>query len=189
MDDASLADLLSLDRVLLGRAAAGWEDAVRQVGAVLLSAGAVTDGYADAMVDRERSVSTYVGEGVAIPHGTLASRDLVTHDALCVVQYPGGVDWHGDEVVLCIGIAARGEGHVPILARLAELLMEPDRAAALRGATTPAEVVALLTPDDMPAEAPPSDEAVARAADDEAAGTGSKAAVDEDNLASPRGSS
>jgi len=151
MPDGALADLLSIDRVVLGGAAGGWEDAVRQVGAVLVASGAVTEGYVDAMVERERSVSTFVGEGVAIPHGTLAGRDLVTRDALCVLQYPAGVDWHGDEVVLCIGIAARGEGHVPILARLAELLMEPDRADALRTATTADQVVALLTPEESPA--------------------------------------
>jgi PTS system mannitol-specific IIA component len=151
MPDAALADLLSVDRVVLGGTAVGWEDAVRQVGAVLVASGAVTEGYVDAMVERERSVSTFVGEGVAIPHGTLAGRDLVTRDALCVLQFPAGVDWHGDEVVLCIGIAARGEGHVPILARLAELLMEPDRAEALRTATTADQVIALLTPEESPA--------------------------------------
>jgi PTS system mannitol-specific IIA component len=151
MVDATLADLLSADQVVLGGTAADWEDAVRQVGAVLVTSGAVTEGYVDAMVERERSVSTFVGEGVAIPHGTLAGRDLVTRDALCVVQFPEGVDWHGDEIVMCIGIAARGDGHVPILARLAELLMEPDRADALRTATTAGDVVALLTPEESPA--------------------------------------
>jgi mannitol PTS system EIIA component len=150
MADAPLAGLLAPDSVLLSQHADGWEDAVRQVGGVLVAAGAVTSGYVDTMVERERSVSTFVGEGVAIPHGTLAGRDLVTRDALCVVQYPDGVDWHGDEVTLCIGIAALGEGHVPILAQLAELLMEPDRAAALRGAATAAEMLDLLTPEELP---------------------------------------
>lgn len=147
MADRSLAVLLSPSRVILGRSAGDWEEAVRQVGDVLVGSGAVTEGYVDAMVERERSLSTFVGEGVAIPHGTLAGRNLVTHEALCVVQYPGGVDWHGDDVVLCVGIAARGDGHVPILAQLAELLMEPDRAEALRRAATPDEVLMLLTPD------------------------------------------
>ena len=146
MADPTLVDLLSADRVLLDRAARDWEDAVRQVGAVLVRAGAVPDGYVEAMVERDRDVSTFIGEGVAIPHGTLAGRDLVQRDALCVVQFPGGVDWHGDDVVLCVGIAAQGEGHVPILAQLAEVLMEPDRAEALRTAATPDEVLDLLTP-------------------------------------------
>jgi len=148
MADALVASLLAPSAILLDRSASDWEDAVRQVGAVLVDAGAVTEGYVDTMLDRERSVSTFVGEGVAIPHGTLAGRDLVLRDALCLVQYPEGVDWHGEDVVLCIGIAALGEGHVPILAQLADLLMEPDRAAALRAASSPDEVIALLTPDE-----------------------------------------
>ena len=150
MADRGLGELLSADRVLLGRSAADWEDAVRQVGDVLVTSGAVSAGYVDSMVQRDRDVSTFVGEGVAIPHGTLAGRDLVLRDALCVLQFPDGVDWHGDEAVLCIGIAALGEGHVPILARLAELLMEPDRAAALRSAATVDEVLALLAPEETP---------------------------------------
>jgi len=145
----TLVDLLSPDRVLFGRSARDWEDAVRQVGAVLVGAGAVPEAYVQAMVERDRDVSTFIGEGVAIPHGTLAGRDLVVRDALCVVQYPAGVDWHGEDVVLCVGIAAKGEGHVPILAQLAEVLMEPDRAAALRSAASPDEVLDLLQPDDL----------------------------------------
>jgi len=135
---------------LFGRSARDWEDAVRQVGAVLVGAGAVPEAYVEAMVDRDRDVSTFIGEGVAIPHGTLAGRDLVVHDALCVVQFPAGIDWHGDDVVLCVGIAAAGEGHVPILAQLAEVLMEPDKAAALRAAATADEVLDLLAPEDDP---------------------------------------
>jgi mannitol PTS system EIIA component len=148
MADRSLAELLSPSRVLLGRSAGDWEGAVRQVGEALVGSGAVAPGYVDTMIERERDLSTFVGEGVAIPHGTLAGRDLVRHDALCVVQFPGGVDWQGDEVVLCVGIAAVGDGHVPILAQLAELLLEPERAEALRRASSPDEVLALLTPDE-----------------------------------------
>ncbi|MGH9247854.1 MAG: PTS sugar transporter subunit IIA [Acidimicrobiales bacterium] len=151
MAEGSIVSLLSPAAVLLGRQADGWDTAVRQVGGVLVDAGAVTPPYVDLMLERERSVSTYVGEGVAIPHGTLAGRDLVLRDALCVVQYPAGVDWHGEDVRMCIGIAAGGDGHVPILAQLAEVLMEPDRAAALRAATTPDEVLTLLTPEAEPA--------------------------------------
>jgi PTS system mannitol-specific IIA component len=87
-------------------------------------------------------------EGVAIPHGTLAGKDSVLRDALAVVQFPEGGDWHGDRAEVCIGIAAVGDGHVGNLAQLAEVLMDEDRAAALRGATSAEEVVAILTPDE-----------------------------------------
>lgn len=149
MADPTLTELLAPGRVRLGQAAADWEAAVRLVGGLLVADGAVESGYVDAMIERERSVApTFVGEGVAIPHGTLASRDLIHRDVLCAVQFPAGVDWQGDRVVLCIGIAARGDLHVPVLAQLAELLMEPDRAEALRQAATAEQLLALLTPEE-----------------------------------------
>jgi PTS system mannitol-specific IIA component len=148
MGDSQTHDLLSPTAVRLGQVAADFNDAIRQVGAVLVAVGAVDPSYVDAMLEREQSISTFIGEGVAIPHGTLAGKGSVLRDALAVVQFPQGVDWHGDPVEVCIGIAAVGDGHVGILAQLAEVLMDEDRAAALRRATTEDEVVALLTPDD-----------------------------------------
>jgi mannitol PTS system EIIA component len=148
MGDAHANDLLSVSAVRLGHQAANFDEAIRQVGAVLVAVGAVNPSYVDAMLEREQSISTFIGEGVAIPHGTLAGKDSVLRDALAVVQFPQGVDWHGDRAELCIGIAAVGDGHVGILAQLAEVLMDEDRAAALRRATTADEIVALLTPDD-----------------------------------------
>jgi PTS system mannitol-specific IIA component len=148
MGDSQTHDLLSADAVRLGQVAADFNDAIRQTGAVLVAVAAVEPSYVDAMLEREQSISTFIGEGVAIPHGTLAGKGSVLRDALAVVQFPGGVDWHGDQVEVCIGIAAVGDGHVGILAQLAEVLMDEDRAASLRHATTEAEVVALLTPDD-----------------------------------------
>ena len=108
--------------------------------------GAVDSPYVEAMLARERSISTYVGEGVAIPHGTLASKDAVHHDALAVLRFPDGVDWDGERVSVCVAIAARGEGHIGLLAQLAEILMEPDQAQALREATTTEDVLRLLKP-------------------------------------------
>jgi PTS system mannitol-specific IIA component len=148
MVDGQTNDLLTPTAVRLGQEAADFNDAIRQVGAVLVAVGAVSPSYVDSMLEREQSISTFIGEGVAIPHGTLSGKDSVLRDALAVVQFPHGVDWHGDRAELCIGIAAVGDGHVGILAQLAELLMDEDRAAALRQATTPEEVVALLTPED-----------------------------------------
>jgi mannitol PTS system EIIA component len=130
--------------IRLNASATGRDDAIRQCGEALLAVGAVEEAYLDTMIERERSISTYVGEGVAIPHGTLAAKDAVRHDAISVVRFPAGVDWDGDRVTVCIGIAARGNGHVALLAQLAEILMEPDQAQALREATEVAEVVRLL---------------------------------------------
>jgi mannitol PTS system EIIA component len=139
-------ELLGRAAVLLDATAADREDAIRQCGAALVRAGAVEPAYVETMLERERSVSTYVGEGVAIPHGTLAGKDVVRHDAVSFVRFPGGVGWGGERVVLCIGIAARGDGHVRLLSELAQILLDPDRARALRETNDIDEVVRLLQP-------------------------------------------
>jgi Mannitol/fructose-specific phosphotransferase system, IIA domain len=139
---------LPLDRraIRLDAVASGRDDAIAQCGRVLLGIGAVEPEYIDSMLERERSISTYVGEGVAIPHGTLAGKDVVRHDAICVLRFPGGVDWDGERVEVCVGIAARGDGHVRLLQELAQILLDPDRARRLREATDADAVLRLLQP-------------------------------------------
>lgn len=132
--------------VRLDAVASSRDDAIRQCGQALLTVGAIEEEYIQAMLERERSISTYVGEGVAIPHGTLAGKDLVRNDAICVLRFPDGVDWDGQPVTVCVGIAARGDGHVRLLSELAQILLDPDRARALRETTDTAEVLRLLTP-------------------------------------------
>ena len=142
-----LTELLAPASIRLSQTATDQEDAIRQTGAALLDAGAIDTPYIDAMLQRERSVSTYVGEGVAIPHGTLAGKDSVKNDAIVVLRFPDGVDWNGNEVIVCVGIAARGNGHIALLSQLASVLLNPDKASALRASTTSAEVYELLKPD------------------------------------------
>ncbi len=143
-----LTALLAESSIRLAESAASRDDAIRLVGAALVEAGAVDASYVDAMLEREQSVSTYVGEGVAIPHGTLAGKDSVQQDALVVLRFPEGVDWDGNHVSVAVGIAAKGNGHIALLSALAGVLMDPEKAAALRSAETPAAVYALLSDTD-----------------------------------------
>lgn len=138
--------LLQPEAVHLDRRATDSDDAIRQCGAVLVAIGAVEEAYVEAMLARERSLSTYMGEEVAIPHGTLVSKEAVHRDALAVLRFPEGVDWGGQRVSLCIAIAAAGSAHVPILGRLAEVLMDPGAAARLRASDDVDEVIRLLQP-------------------------------------------
>jgi PTS system mannitol-specific IIA component len=141
------AALLDPGAIRLHEHAADREQAIRKCGEVLVGTGAIDPSYVEAMLERERSISTYVGEGVAIPHGTLASKGAVHRDALSFVRFPETVDWGGGEpVTICIGIAAQGDGHMGILAALAEILLEPGKAEALRAADDPDEVIRLLRP-------------------------------------------
>lgn len=138
--------ILESSAIRLGLRAEDKADALAQCGAVLTEIGAATAAYADAIHEREESVSTYVGEGVAIPHGTNASRAHIERAAIAFLQFPDGVDWGGNTVYVCIPIASRSEEHVEILQSLAAVLMDPESAAALRDASSTDEVLALLTP-------------------------------------------
>lgn len=137
--------VLTPDAVRLGRTATDKWDVVRQAGELLVEIGAVEPAYADAMVEREKSVSTYIGEGVAIPHGTDESRAHVLRTALGVLQFPAEVDWDGEPVKVAVAIASSGHEHVAVLQSLAEILMEPDQAERLREATDVDDVVRLLS--------------------------------------------
>lgn len=141
-------DVLVREAVRLAQHADDKWDALRQSGALLEELGAVDEGYAAAILEREGQISTYMGEGVAIPHGTDAARALVRRTALGFLQYPDGVDWDGEIVYLCIPIAASGDEHVGVLSALAEILVDDDSAAALRGATDVEVVLNLLNPGD-----------------------------------------
>lgn len=140
--------VLARDAIRLAQRATDKWDALRQSGALLVELGAVEPGYADAILEREGQISTYMGEGVAIPHGTDASRALVRRTALGVLQFPDGVDWDGETAYLCIPIAASGDEHVGILSALAEVLVDGTSAARLRETTDVDEVLALLSPRD-----------------------------------------
>lgn len=137
--------LLSADGVHLGRTASSRADAIDQCGRALLDLGAVEVDYLEAMHEREASLSTYIGEGVAIPHGTDESRKYVRRTSLVVLQFPDGVDWGANNVAyLCVGIAANGSEQVGILSALAQVLMDSDKAEQLRQAADAETVLGLL---------------------------------------------
>jgi PTS system mannitol-specific IIA component len=137
--------VLQASAVRTAETAADRVAAVHRCADVLEEIGAVEPAYREAMLDREWAMSTYVGAGVAIPHGLDVSRSLVRRDALAVLRFPEGVEWDGGLVVLCVAIAARGDGHIALLAQLADILLDPVRARDLRAATDPAAIVAMLS--------------------------------------------
>ncbi|MBA2558599.1 MAG: PTS sugar transporter subunit IIA [Propionibacteriales bacterium] len=147
-DQPSPGGLLEPRAIQLDAAAGGAEEAIRIAGQRLVDIGAVEPSYVDAMLERERSVSTVMGEGVAIPHGTNESKGAVLRNALSFIRFPDGVDWNGKHVEIAIGIAAQGNDHVGILSKLATILVDPDSAAELRSAIDPEQVVGLLAPDE-----------------------------------------
>jgi PTS system mannitol-specific IIA component len=150
MSDAGPASgaLLELRGIQLDAAAGGAEEAIRIVGRLLVDIDAVEPSYVDAMLEREQSVSTVMGEGVAIPHGTNESKGSVKRNALSFTRFPEGIDWNGKPVTIAIGIAAQGNDHVGILSKLAMILVDPEKAEQLRNTTDAQAVLELLTPDE-----------------------------------------
>lgn len=117
---------------------------------MLIEIGAVEPEYADTMQEREQMVSSYVGESFAIPHGTDEGRAMVRRASLAFLQFPDGVDWEGDDVRVAIAIAAAENEHMGVMARLAQVLLEPETAQRLRTTDDPDEVIALLAPQPDP---------------------------------------
>lgn len=146
-------EILTAGAVRLGLTAVDKEDALRQCGAVLVEIGATDEAYAEAILERERSVSTYMGEGVSIPHGTDESREHINRPALAFLQFPGGVDWNGQNCTVCIAIASRSDEHIGILQSLAMVLTDPTKSTRLRETTDVNEVLELLAPNDEEDEA------------------------------------
>ncbi len=130
--------------IRLGLTAVDKHDAIEQAGGVLVEIGAVEEAYVAAMHERESSINTYIGEGVAIPHGTEQGRVHVKRTALSFLQFPEGVDWGEQRATVAVGIASQSNEHVAVLSALAQILTDPARAEALRSATSPGQVLALL---------------------------------------------
>ncbi len=140
--------VLTPDAVKLGLKAASKQDAIKQCADVLVAIGAAGPEYLDGIYAREEQISTYMGEGFAIPHGTNESRAHIHKASLAFLQFPDGVDWNGHQVVVCIPIASNSDEHIGILSSLAGVLSDPDSAEKLRSATSVDEVLALLAPED-----------------------------------------
>lgn len=137
--------VLSIGQVRIHSGSATQDEALQEATDILVAAGAVTPAYVDAMRQREETVSTFMGNGLAIPHGTNETKEAILDSGLSVVRYDGGVDWAGDEATFVIGIAGRGDEHLEILSQIAILFSDEDDVAKLNSAGTPDELYALLS--------------------------------------------
>lgn len=137
--------VLSIGQVRIHSGSATQEQALQEATDILVAAGAVTPAYIDAMRQREETVSTFMGNGLAIPHGTNETKEAILASGLSVVRYDGGVDWAGEQATFVIGIAGRGDEHLEILSQIAILFSDEDDVAKLNAAQTPDELLALLS--------------------------------------------
>jgi PTS system mannitol-specific IIA component len=139
-----MSDILTVNQVKTPGAATGKDEAIREAGQILVDSGAVDAQYIDAMFEREKSVSTYMGNFLAIPHGTNEAKDLIKASALSVVRYQSPIDWDGNEVRFAIGIAGYEGGHLEILGKVAIIFSDLDEVDKLIAAGSAQEIYDLL---------------------------------------------
>ena len=123
----------AVEAITLGEQGTTRDEAVARVSGMLFDLGAVEAGYGESMLAREAVISTYLGNGIALPHCTYEDRGLIKRTALVLAQYPAGVPW-GDEddvAFLVFGLAAIGEEHLAVMSHLAEVLDDEELCARL----------------------------------------------------------
>lgn len=124
-------ELLYRENVQVNENAKTKEEVIRQAGQLLVDKGYVNPSYVDAMIKREETCSTFMGNGLALPHGVEEAKKEVLQSGIAVVSVPNGVDWGGEEVKIVIGIAGVGDEHLNILAKIADKMLEPEDAEQL----------------------------------------------------------
>jgi PTS system mannitol-specific IIA component len=139
-----MSDILTLNQIKVPGKATTKDEAIREAGQILVDAGAVTSAYVDAMYEREKSVSTYMGNFLAIPHGTNEAKDAIKASALSVVRYDTPIDWDGNEVRFAVGIAGLNNGHLEILGKIAVIFSDMDEVDKMIAAGSADEVYELL---------------------------------------------
>ena len=136
-----MKEILSLNTIRIQAEINSKEEAIREAGNLLVDAGYVEPEYVDSMLDREKTMSTFVGNGVSIPHGEFKNLGLVNKTGISVLQVPAGVEWEpGNLVHLVVGIAATGDEHIEVLKNLATVV-EDLETAELLGQTDDPELI------------------------------------------------
>ncbi len=102
------------------------DEAIREAGELLLKNGKVQPEYVESMFDRELSVSTYMGNHLAIPHGTYEAAKYINGSALAIIRYDEPIEWDGEPVNVVVGIAGKDDSHLVALGRLAEIFSETE---------------------------------------------------------------
>ncbi|WP_128293682.1 phosphoenolpyruvate--protein phosphotransferase [Afifella aestuarii] len=132
--------------VRLGAAPADKEAAIREAAQLLIAAGCIDPQYADSMMRREDVAETYLGHGVAIPHGKVEDRGMVRRNGLSILQVPEGVEWNaGQTVHLVVAIAAESDAHIDTLRRLTNLLQDEEHLKKLFTTNDTSDIINALS--------------------------------------------
>ena len=136
--------ILAKENILLNTSIGTKEEAIKKTGQLLVDRGYVEEAYIEKMLEREELTSTYMGNFVAIPHGTEDAKKAVKESGIAILQVPAGVEFGaGNEVKLLIGIAGKGDEHLEILSQIAIVCSEEENVQQIVKATSPEEILEL----------------------------------------------
>ncbi|MCG7339958.1 PTS sugar transporter subunit IIA [Staphylococcus sp. ACRSN] len=135
-----MTELFSNENIFINATVTNQNEAIEKAGNALVSSGAVTDAYIQAMKDREQVVSTFMGNGLAIPHGTDEAKASVLKSGLTLLQIPEGIDWDGEEVKVVVGIAGKDGEHLDLLSKIAITFSEEENVDRIINAKSAEEI-------------------------------------------------
>jgi PTS system mannitol-specific IIA component len=135
-------EILSLKNIKLNKTFSDKTEAILYAGKILVDGGHVEEGYMAKMLERESLSTTYIGNGIAIPHGTKDALGLVKAAGVSIIQAPGGIDFGGGNTAyLVIGLAANGDDHMDILTSIALICSEDENVERLKKAASEQEII------------------------------------------------
>ncbi|MCJ7842259.1 PTS sugar transporter subunit IIA [Lederbergia sp. NSJ-179] len=137
-------EILGKDNIELNVTLNSKEEAIRFAGGILVKNGYVDASYIEKMLEREKVTSTYMGNYVAIPHGTEDAKGSVHETGISVVTVPNGVDFNGNLVKILIGIAGKGDEHLEVLSKIAIVLSEEESIDTIVHADSKAEIIRIF---------------------------------------------
>ncbi len=140
-----MSEILTPETIELKASLQSQEEAIRRAGTLLVENGHVEERYIDSMFEREKSVSTFMGNAVAIPHGTGDSKQWIATSGLSIITVPEGVEYgDGNVAKLVIGIAGKGDEHLEILSKIATVCEDEDNVEQIVRAETKEELLAFF---------------------------------------------
>lgn len=133
-----------LNNIAWGLPSAAKQESIRIAGRLLVSNGYVRPGYEDSMLERELEHNTYLGFGVAIPHGTENSLSQVLRSGICIAHFPEGIDYNGETVFYVIGIACKEDDTIQELMQITDILCKPEECEKLLSAASKEEFIKII---------------------------------------------
>jgi Mannitol/fructose-specific phosphotransferase system, IIA domain len=143
-------EILCKENIILNVDTESKEKSIERVGKMLVSRGYVNENYIEGMKARENEVTTYMGNGIAIPHGMNEYKKQIIESGITIAQYPNGVDFgDGNIAYIVIGIAGKGDNHIEILSKIALTIQYEENVERLKNAKTPEEIIAIIEEGEM----------------------------------------